>query len=86
MYYTEYETVILSGFLNEFFVHGSVNSQVSEHFRSILERISQKILSVSDLNNICDALGLILQNVQLNHESYREVLGLIVKTRQMMKV
>lgn len=85
MYYTEYETVILDGFLSEFFVNGSVNPQVSDHFRSILERISQKILSASDLRNICEALELILQNVQLNHESYREVLGLIAKTRQMMQ-
>ena len=85
MYYTEYETIILDGFLREFFVNGSVNSQVRDHFRSILVLISEKIQSASDLRNICEALELILQNVQLNHESYREVLGLIAKTRQMMQ-
>lgn len=85
MYYTEYETVILGGFLSEFFINGSVNSQVSDHFRSILDRISHKILSTSDLSIICETLELILQNVQLNHESYREVLGLVAKTRQMMQ-
>lgn len=85
MYYTEYETVILGGFLSEFFINGSVNSQVSDHFRLILDQISQRNLSASDLSSICEALELILQNVQLNHESYREVLGLIAKTRQMMQ-
>lgn len=32
MYYTEYETIILDGFLSEFFVNGSVNSQVATIF------------------------------------------------------
>ena len=83
MYYSDHEAQILVGFLSEFFIHGNVDGHVRSRYRQICNRVANKTVILADLQYISDALEFVLSAVELSHESYREALGVLVRTRQM---
>ena len=83
MYYSDHEAQILTGFLSEFFIYGNVDDHVRSRYQQICQRVANKTMVSADLQSISGALEFVLSAVELSHESYREALGLLVRTRQM---